>query len=131
MKKSYEQYWCSFCGKLPKNVERMIAGPGTNICNECIGICSEILKEKTMEEGQKVLDKPVSDEQFNAIRAANDTEGKNAYIRDMEKKTNFYMKEREASTADWHVHSARVEKCNYIQTIAFLVILMLFAIKVL
>jgi ATP-dependent Clp protease ATP-binding subunit ClpX len=36
---------CSFCGKSHKQVEQLIAGPGIYICNECVGICNEILAE--------------------------------------------------------------------------------------
>lgn len=34
---------CSFCGKSENEVERLIAGPGVYICNECVDLCSEIL----------------------------------------------------------------------------------------
>ena len=34
---------CSFCGKYQDEVERMIAGPGVCICNECIDLCQEVL----------------------------------------------------------------------------------------
>lgn len=44
---------CSFCGKTQDMVERMIAGPGVCICNECIELCNSILEE---EAG--VLEKP-------------------------------------------------------------------------
>ncbi|MBQ3938888.1 MAG: ATP-dependent Clp protease ATP-binding subunit ClpX [Clostridia bacterium] len=36
---------CSFCGKSRDEVERILAGPGVYICNECIDICREILEE--------------------------------------------------------------------------------------
>jgi ClpX C4-type zinc finger len=36
---------CSFCGKPNTQVKRMIAGPGINICDECIGLCVEIIDE--------------------------------------------------------------------------------------
>ena len=36
---------CSFCGKSQDEVERMIIGPGVNICNECITLCSSLLDE--------------------------------------------------------------------------------------
>ncbi len=36
---------CSFCGRHQNEVERMIIGPGVNICNECIGLCHSILDE--------------------------------------------------------------------------------------
>ena len=34
---------CSFCGKSQEQVEKLIAGPGVFICDECIGLCNEIL----------------------------------------------------------------------------------------
>ena len=37
------QVRCSFCGKSSSEVEKVIAGPGVYICNECVGLCSEIL----------------------------------------------------------------------------------------
>lgn len=38
---------CSFCNKTQAQVRKMIAGPnGTYICDECIGICSEIIEEE-------------------------------------------------------------------------------------
>jgi hypothetical protein len=37
---------CSFCGKSQKQVRRMIAGPGVYICDECVGLCLEIMDEE-------------------------------------------------------------------------------------
>ena len=37
---------CSFCGKSQDEVERMIIGPGVNICSECIGLCHDLLSDK-------------------------------------------------------------------------------------
>jgi ClpX C4-type zinc finger len=34
---------CSFCGKEQREVEKVIAGPGVFICNECVGICNQVL----------------------------------------------------------------------------------------
>lgn len=34
---------CNFCGKSQDDVERMIIGPGVNICNECIELCYSLL----------------------------------------------------------------------------------------
>lgn len=36
---------CSFCGKHQDQVDRIIAGPGAYICNECIQLCTNILEE--------------------------------------------------------------------------------------
>ena len=34
---------CSFCGKSEEQVAQMIAGPGPFICDECVGLCNDIL----------------------------------------------------------------------------------------
>lgn len=45
------QYRCSFCGKQQDEVQRLIAGPGgVYICNECVGLCNEILAEAEPEQ---------------------------------------------------------------------------------
>ena len=36
---------CAFCGKTQDEVQRMVAGPGVCICNECIELCHEIVME--------------------------------------------------------------------------------------
>jgi len=38
--------FCSFCGKNQDEVEKIIAGASVYICDECIGLCVEILFEK-------------------------------------------------------------------------------------
>ena len=40
----------SFCGKPQSQVNRLVAGPGVYICDECIQVCQEILKENYPEE---------------------------------------------------------------------------------
>ena len=37
---------CSFCNKTQDQVRKLIAGPGAYICDECVGICSEIIMEE-------------------------------------------------------------------------------------
>ncbi len=41
-----KQVKCSFCGKTQEQVNRIVAGPGVYICNECIELCSEIIEEE-------------------------------------------------------------------------------------
>ncbi|MBI5195702.1 MAG: ATP-dependent Clp protease ATP-binding subunit ClpX [Nitrospirae bacterium] len=36
---------CSFCGKAGNEVRKLIAGPEVYICNECVGLCNEIMAE--------------------------------------------------------------------------------------
>ena len=46
MKNNEDQLFCSFCGKPKELVKRLIAGPnGIYICDECIEVCREIMKE--------------------------------------------------------------------------------------
>ncbi|MDD9806111.1 MAG: ATP-dependent Clp protease ATP-binding subunit ClpX [Gammaproteobacteria bacterium] len=42
--------YCSFCGKSQREARKLIAGPSVFICNECIDLCNEILREE-MGEG--------------------------------------------------------------------------------
>ena len=44
---------CSFCGKSQDEVERMIIGPGVNICNECITLCASLLDEDGKPDAPK------------------------------------------------------------------------------
>jgi ATP-dependent Clp protease ATP-binding subunit ClpX len=44
---------CSFCGKSQKEVKKLIAGPTVYICDECIGLCNEIIAEEDDREAQK------------------------------------------------------------------------------
>ena len=41
---------CSFCGKSQNEVTRLVAGPGVNICNECIALCQEIIEDDRLNE---------------------------------------------------------------------------------
>lgn len=37
---------CSFCGRSGDEVDRLVAGPGVYICNECIDVCQDIIAEE-------------------------------------------------------------------------------------
>ena len=46
--------YCSFCGKSQHEVLKLIAGPKVCICDECIDLCVEIIKEeKEMKKTKK------------------------------------------------------------------------------
>ena len=49
---------CSFCGKGQDEVKKLIAGPSVYICDECIGICNEIIagKERAIDLHKKRVD---------------------------------------------------------------------------
>lgn len=42
--------YCSFCGKSQHEVQRLIAGPQVFICNECVELCNDIIREE-LEKG--------------------------------------------------------------------------------
>ncbi len=54
---------CSFCGKSQDEVKKLIAGPSVYICDECIDLCSDIVKEDRRQEtdtaGQGRILKPI------------------------------------------------------------------------
>ena len=37
--------FCSFCGKNQNEVKKLIAGPSVYICDECVSLCNDIIKE--------------------------------------------------------------------------------------
>ncbi|GGO68095.1 ClpX C4-type zinc finger protein [Nonomuraea cavernae] len=43
-----EKLRCSFCHKTSEEVTKLIAGAGVHICDECVGLCSEILKDERL-----------------------------------------------------------------------------------
>lgn len=49
---------CSFCGKPQEEVERLIAGPGVFICNECIQLCESLLDEGTAPARRSATKQP-------------------------------------------------------------------------
>ncbi len=50
-KMSKDDLCCSFCGKTQSEVRKLIAGPnGTFICDECVGVCMEIIEEEFEDE---------------------------------------------------------------------------------
>ncbi len=45
---------CSFCGKSQDSVRRIIAGPGVYICDECVGLCCNIVEEGYDDENEEL-----------------------------------------------------------------------------
>lgn len=44
---------CSFCGKTQDSVDRIVAGPGVYICNECVQVCSNIIENDYYENDEE------------------------------------------------------------------------------
>jgi ATP-dependent Clp protease ATP-binding subunit ClpX len=47
--------YCSFCGKSQHEVRKLIAGPSVFVCDECVDLCNDIIREEMQEkeEGEK------------------------------------------------------------------------------
>jgi len=43
--------YCSFCGKSQHEVRKLIAGPSVYICDECVELCNDIIREELEEHG--------------------------------------------------------------------------------
>jgi ATP-dependent Clp protease ATP-binding subunit ClpX len=55
--------YCSFCGKSQHEVRKLIAGPSVFVCDECVDLCNDIIREEIKEispkEEKEVLPSPV------------------------------------------------------------------------
>ena len=80
---------CSFCGKHQDEVERMIIGPGVNICSECIGLCADLLSDKPDHPGgnssrrgsaSRACIQPADDPAINIKTPAEIKEGLDQYV---------------------------------------------------
>ena len=43
--------YCSFCGKSQHEVKKLIAGPSVFICDECIELCNDIIRDEVPADG--------------------------------------------------------------------------------
>ncbi len=61
--------YCSFCGKSQHEVKKLIAGPSVFICNECIDLCNDIIRDDTGggEGAKSTGDLPVPGEILNVL----------------------------------------------------------------
>ena len=53
-KNDKESLFCSFCGKSQKEVKKLIAGPTVFVCDECVELCMDIIKEDNKNSKIKV-----------------------------------------------------------------------------
>lgn len=60
--------YCSFCGKSQNEVRKLIAGPSVFICDECVELCNDIIREEIEEkQGPSVTTKLPSPKEINRI----------------------------------------------------------------
>ncbi|MCU7905448.1 MAG: ATP-dependent Clp protease ATP-binding subunit ClpX [Candidatus Thiodiazotropha sp. (ex Epidulcina cf. delphinae)] len=49
--------YCSFCGKSQHEVRKLIAGPSVFICDECVELCNDIIREEMQDTGEENIDR--------------------------------------------------------------------------
>ncbi|HAQ50896.1 MAG TPA: ATP-dependent Clp protease ATP-binding subunit ClpX, partial [Gammaproteobacteria bacterium] len=48
--------YCSFCGKSQDEVKKLIAGPSVFVCNECIDLCNDIIRDELADQNTETED---------------------------------------------------------------------------
>ena len=66
-KKDKDTLFCSFCGKSQKEVKKLIAGPTVFVCDECVELCMDIIKEDTKNIKIKIKEDIPKPREINAI----------------------------------------------------------------
>jgi ATP-dependent Clp protease ATP-binding subunit ClpX len=59
--------YCSFCGKSQHEVRKLIAGPSVFICDECVELCNDIIREELEEKGEPGKSKLPRPHEINAV----------------------------------------------------------------
>ncbi|MCK5871793.1 MAG: AAA family ATPase, partial [Methylococcales bacterium] len=54
--------YCSFCGKSQNEVKKLIAGPSVHVCDECVALCNDIIRDDAEQE--KVADTSVNKDEL-------------------------------------------------------------------
>ena len=110
---------CSFCGKSHSEVKKLIAGPGVYICNECIDVCSTILRKELA--GQSAPTKEVSTLLEDGVPTPSELlQHLNEFVigQDDAKKVlsvavyNHYQRLRQHEHADQKYSDVEIEKSN-------------------
>ena len=59
--------YCSFCGKSQHEVRKLIAGPSVFVCDECVELCNDIIREELEDRGDAGRDKLPTPHEINAV----------------------------------------------------------------
>jgi ATP-dependent Clp protease ATP-binding subunit ClpX len=59
--------YCSFCGKSQHEVRKLIAGPSVFICDECVELCNDIIREELEDTGDVSPDKLPKPQEIKAV----------------------------------------------------------------
>ena len=50
-----QHFFCAFCGKAQEEVQRLVAGPEVSICNECINLCVDVLRDENLADANEAV----------------------------------------------------------------------------
>ncbi len=59
--------YCSFCGKSQHEVRKLIAGPSVFVCDECVELCNDIIREEMQEKSASAGSKLPKPHEINAV----------------------------------------------------------------
>ncbi|MDH5471627.1 MAG: ATP-dependent Clp protease ATP-binding subunit ClpX [Gammaproteobacteria bacterium] len=59
--------YCSFCGKSQHEVKKLIAGPSVFVCDECVELCNDIIREEMQEQATSSVDKLPKPHEIKAL----------------------------------------------------------------
>ena len=102
-KNDKESLFCSFCGKSQKEVKKLIAGPTVFVCDECVELCMDIIKEDSKNSKSKIkkdtpkpsqINQYLNDYVIGQSNAKKAEKKKNEIEEKKEREKNFNPKER-------------------------------------
>jgi ATP-dependent Clp protease ATP-binding subunit ClpX len=59
--------YCSFCGKSQHEVRKLIAGPAVFVCDECVELCNDIIREELQENVASSVDRLPKPKEIKAV----------------------------------------------------------------
>jgi ATP-dependent Clp protease ATP-binding subunit ClpX len=59
--------YCSFCGKSQHEVRKLIAGPSVFVCDECVELCNDIIREEMQEKSSSSSEKLPKPQEINDV----------------------------------------------------------------
>jgi hypothetical protein len=93
--------YCSFCRKSQHEVKKLIAGPAVHICDDCVGLCVQVIKDTADADPSKPVSMAWTDmptAQFLIILGAQDRMYRE--VRERVQETVGILRKREVSWAD-------------------------------
>ena len=59
--------YCSFCGKSQHEVRKLIAGPSVFVCDECVELCNDIIREELEDRSDSARDRLPTPHEINSV----------------------------------------------------------------